>query len=249
MSFNQYAKYYDIINTEKNYHNEIEFIHKLIQLKVPGAKKILEIGCGTGIHAGLLSNYGYEIVCTDISLEMILIAKEKNINNSLLKFFHSDILDFKCDEEFDVIISLFHVVSYFTENIYITNVFKNVNSLLRIDGYFIFDCWDGNGVLRDLPQHRLKSFKNEQIKIHRFSTPSIDLSRNLIDVKFKFIAIENHVDILEFEENHRLRYFFPVEINLLCSLTNFTETNIKDNLFSSDWYSLYACKKLKTLHF
>ena len=87
MSFKEYAKYYDLINAGKNYEKEIDFIHELIQSEYPGAKRILEIGCGTGKHADGLSKYGYEIVGIDISPEMIKIAKESNKTNSLLNFF------------------------------------------------------------------------------------------------------------------------------------------------------------------
>jgi SAM-dependent methyltransferase len=247
MSFEKYAKYYDALNAGKNYQSEIDYIHNLIQIKVPGARKILEIGCGTGKHASLLSNFGYEITCIDISGYMISIAKEANKNNPLLNFYHSDILDFKTEIKFDVVISLFHVVSYFTENSYILNAFRKVNTLINIGGYFIFDCWDGNGVLKDLPEIRYREFATQEILIHRISTPYIDFNKNIVDVNFKLKAIEDNDTINEFEENHKMRYFFPVEINLFSYLSSFRESSIKDNLFSTGWYSFYICEKLNDI--
>jgi len=51
MVFNAYAAYYDLLYKEKNYAEEAEYIHGLIQKNTPGAKTILELGCGTGQHA------------------------------------------------------------------------------------------------------------------------------------------------------------------------------------------------------
>jgi len=243
MSFQKYAKYYDALNSGKDYESEIEFIHRLIQFKNPGAIRILDIGCGTGKHASLLSKFGYEITCIDLSGEMISIAKEMNFNNPQLTFYHTDIIDLVIDIKFDIIISLFHVVSYFVDNNYVVESFRKINDLLNKGGYFMFDCWDGNGVLGDLPKVRHREFNTSQMTVNRVAKPTIDLLKNTVNVNFEIKVIEKDGNIVEFDEQHNMRYFFPVEISLFCTLANFCESKVVDNPFNTDWYSFYICEK------
>ncbi|MFM6580781.1 MAG: class I SAM-dependent DNA methyltransferase, partial [Dolichospermum sp.] len=69
--FGNYSRYYDLLYQDKDYLAEAKFIHDLIQTHAPSAKTILELGCGTGRHAELLANYGYQIHGVDRSLEML----------------------------------------------------------------------------------------------------------------------------------------------------------------------------------
>lgn len=244
MEFNEYAPYYDLLNSGKDYLAEVKYINTLIQLKMPGAKRILELGCGTGIHAKLLSEFGYTIVGIDKSIDMVNLARQKNQNNSSLSFFCSDIEKFSTEEKFDIVISIFHVISYITENKSLKDVFKKINTLLNSGGYFIFDCWNGTGVLSDLPHVRYKNISDEQYNIHRISLPTIYFNKNLVNVNFKFIVLEKNVNYKEFEENHLMRYFFETEINLLCLSSGFDEDYLENNPLSTGWYALYACQKI-----
>lgn len=66
-----YSKYYDLLYRDKNYQEETEYIHRLIQKYQTYAKEILELGCGTGRHAELLSEKGYLLYGIDRSKEMV----------------------------------------------------------------------------------------------------------------------------------------------------------------------------------
>ncbi len=82
--FNDYDRYYDILYRDKDYQAEAEYASSLIRKFHPAAKNILELGSGTGIHAGLLSEKGYSIDGVERSPEMLarsLFLKEK-INQS-----------------------------------------------------------------------------------------------------------------------------------------------------------------------
>ena len=49
--FDGYSRYYDLLYKDKNYKSESEYISSLIKTHSPNAKKVLELGSGTGIHA------------------------------------------------------------------------------------------------------------------------------------------------------------------------------------------------------
>ena len=53
--FKDYSNYYDLLYSDKDYEAEADYIDHLIQKNNPGAKTILNLGCGTGKHDFLLA--------------------------------------------------------------------------------------------------------------------------------------------------------------------------------------------------
>ena len=212
MVFNAYAAYYDLLYKEKDYQAEAEYIHRLIQQNCPGAKTILELGCGTGQHAIEFSRLGYQVVGVDLSAEMVARANGKNISNA--HFECGDIRNVRLDAKYDVIVSLFHVMSYQTENKDLSDVFKTAQKHLNPNGVFIFDCWYGPGFLTDLPATRQKEIESANIHVHRTSTSQIDYHNNTVDVHFE-VSVKHkeskEEDIIR--ETHKMRYLFIPELH------------------------------------
>jgi len=83
------------------------FLNKHISLEK--RLTILELNCGTGEDVGYFSQLGHEVLATDISLEMINVAKEKN-KSSNVNFQQLDITKITSEtftEKFDLIFSNF----------------------------------------------------------------------------------------------------------------------------------------------
>ena len=59
MVFDAYAHYYDLLYCDKDYDGEVKFINGLIQEHAPKARCLLELGCGTGIHAEKFTRRNY----------------------------------------------------------------------------------------------------------------------------------------------------------------------------------------------
>jgi len=72
--FRKYASYYNLLYRDKDYDGEVEFLEKLLQKHRPGARSILDLGCGSGTHASLLARRGYEVHGVDISQDMLDLA-------------------------------------------------------------------------------------------------------------------------------------------------------------------------------
>ncbi|MFM6336068.1 MAG: class I SAM-dependent DNA methyltransferase [Dolichospermum sp.] len=238
--FGNYSRYYDLLYQDKNYLAEAKFIHDLIQTHAPSAKTILELGCGTGRHAELLANYGYQIHGVDRSLEMLNSAKDRltNIDHqvaSLLKFSQGDVRTVDINQQFDVIISLFHVVSYQTTNQDLQATFNTIKKHLKSGGVCIFDVWYGPAVLTQKPTVRVKRLEDEAIAVTRIAEPVIYPNENLVDVNYQVFIKDKKtesVDILQ--ETHTMRYLFKPELEILLANSEMAIIDCKEWLTNQD---------------
>jgi len=218
-----YSQYYDLIYTDKNYESEVEYIDKLIKENINSAFTILDLGSGTGKHAELLCDKGYQIHGVDLSFEMLKIAeKRRNGKEHKLTFSQSNIQDLELNKKFDIIVSLFHVMSYQNSNEELIKTFEVVKKHLKNGGIFIFDFWYGPAVLTDLPTNRVKRFDNENIKVTRIAEPFLNAQKNVVDVNYDvFIEDKKTNEIKEKKELHKMRYLFDTELEIILSKIDF----------------------------
>ena len=221
-NFNLYAQYYDLLYKDKDYKKEAEYIVKLIKQFAPNAKSILNLGCGTGKHDFELAKLGYSVHGVDMSAEMISIANNNNSFNNQLSFSVGDIRNFEIDRKFDVVISLFHVMSYQNTNEDLLKAYNTAKKHLSSDGYFIFDCWYGPGVLTDPPVTRIKRISNEKITVLRIAESNIYPQKNVVEVNYEVQVVDNTSGTKEIvKEIHNMRYIFDTDVEFLNSVTNF----------------------------
>ena len=239
MVFNEYGKLYDDIYKDKDYVKESEDIEKIIRMFLftnERQLKMLDLGCGTGTHAKLFTEQGFDVTGVDFSKEMIDIAKKKNPGG---KFLVDNIANFKSEEKFDVAVALFHVVSYLTDYTDISNFFQNVYNNTTDAMLLIFDVWCGNGVLTDPPSKRMKHLNENMV---RLADPTVDHTRQTVDVRY-IIKNEGKKDI---EETHTMRYFFATEIAAYLGLAGFEIMSLEPKKVKRDTWNLqFVCKKWK----
>ena len=183
-----FVEYYDQLYAQKDYQREIEFI----KAADCDAKSILDVGCGTGTHALLLSQEGADLVVgVDIAPEMIERAKRKSGTVSNVQFIHGDIfsndlLKVNSFKRYDMIISLFHVINHLTSAIDLMKFFKKAKELLRTNGTFVFDCWNGVGVFKELPRNETKVFNSNELGPYSVKYSSTaNLMNSQVDMKMQ----------------------------------------------------------------
>lgn len=225
INFDDYANYYELLYKDKNYQDESVFIRSLLfKNGVNTNSSILELGCGTGKHAGILVDYGYMVHGIDLSSNMIRIAKERSSKKlgKELKFEVGDVRNVRIDEKFDGVISLFHVASYQTETKSLLNMFETAAFHLKAEGIFVFDCWYGPAVLTNLPEVRIKKIEDHSYELMRVSEPVVDFNASTVDVNFTlYVTEKNKNSTKKILEKHRMRYLFPQEVIYLLEQSNF----------------------------
>lgn len=99
---------YDAIYASKDYAGEVLKIRQLIQRERPGAKTILDVACGTGEHARLLSG-NFEIDGIDLEPKFVEIARAKNPDGN---FSIADMRAFQLEKRYDIVQCLFSSIGY-----------------------------------------------------------------------------------------------------------------------------------------
>ncbi len=217
--FDTYATYYDLLYKDKDYVQEADYIQDLLSENGVTKGSILELGCGTGKHAELLAGMGFNVHGIDMSLAMVKEAnKRKSVELSeQLCFEVGDVRTYSGPEQFDAVVSLFHVASYQTSNEDLAAMFATASKQLKPGGVFIFDFWHGPGVISDKPSISIKRFENEDIHVTRIAEPEMVCSDNVVHVNYS-IDVENKEskEVEKISECHSMRYLFQPEIEALC---------------------------------
>jgi 2-polyprenyl-3-methyl-5-hydroxy-6-metoxy-1,4-benzoquinol methylase len=124
-----YSSYYNALYQDKDYLGEVEYVEPFLNSK----KNVLDIGCGTGKHLKIFQDKGYEIFGIDMSDSQI--EQAKNLLGANTNLQQAKASEFSFNQKFDNIISLFHIMSYQTQNDEIQKVFANVHKHLNIEGF------------------------------------------------------------------------------------------------------------------
>lgn len=250
MHFRDYANYYNLLYRDKNYTEEAAYVHALIQQFNPGARTLIDLGCGTGNHVFAFESLGYEVTGVDLSDTMIGIAsREKEERKAKALFYQGDIRQYRDTRPYDAVVSLFHVMSYQVSNDDLMQAFETARLLLKPGGVFIFDCWYGPGVLADLPASRVKHFENEEMSVDRTSAAAMDVNTNTVEVLFD-VVIQNKTrnEINRLKEVHPMRYLFRPEVEFLAKAHNlrveaqyhWMQTSAPDE---KSWYCVFVLKQ------
>lgn len=125
------ANFYDIFNRDRNYNIEMKFLLNILK----GRRKVLDVGCGTGVHLNILENLGYIVEGIDINSKMIDVAKTK-VKSNIHK---ANLLDFKLNDKYDVIISMNHVFNHLKSYNEFERGIKNLLNHVNNNGIIVLD--------------------------------------------------------------------------------------------------------------
>jgi predicted TPR repeat methyltransferase len=132
-SYGRFGEFYDAVMGDRR--AEAEQVTELIRVAKPGARNVLELGCGTGSILKYLQD-AYEVSGLDISAKMLSIARKKVPRS---KLFRQDMVDFRINARFEVIFCVFDSINHVRRFSDWKKVFAAVRRHLLPGGCFIFD--------------------------------------------------------------------------------------------------------------
>ena len=123
-------------------------IARLCQKKIatynPGAKRILDIACGTGNLTIELAQLGYEVSGLDASAEMLELADQKSQTAELdIPYVHQDMTEPYPFEPADAVTCFYTALNYLTSLEQLEKCFQAVYNSLKPGGVFMFDQFSG----------------------------------------------------------------------------------------------------------
>jgi ubiquinone/menaquinone biosynthesis C-methylase UbiE len=174
-------KYYDDIYSAmgKDYAAEAYKVHEFIQnYKHSAGNCLLDVACGTGEHAGFLSQY-YQVTGTDLNRSMLKIARKKHPE---IQFLEGDMRSLDFARQFDAVSCLFSAIGFMKTK---SDLRKAVSSMSRhlLPG----------GVLLVEPWFSLEQWNAGRVSINRVEKPDIKI------VRMALARRRGKVSLLEFQ--------------------------------------------------
>jgi ubiquinone/menaquinone biosynthesis C-methylase UbiE len=140
MMFTKSAKFYNALygSMGKNYVAEAQKVHRIIQLhKKSSGTSLLEVACGTGLHASVLKEH-YQVEGLDLDSEMLAVAKEKYPE---IVFHQADMADFDLGKGFDAVTCLFSSIGYVKTTARLDQAIQSMTRHLQPGGLLIVEPW------------------------------------------------------------------------------------------------------------
>jgi ubiquinone/menaquinone biosynthesis C-methylase UbiE len=204
--FSKSAQYYDQIyaSVDKNYSAETAKVRRLIkQYNRSGGRRLLDVGCGTGVHAGLLSRH-YQVEGLDLDRRMLAVARKKYPD---LRFHHGDMADFKLNRQYDILVCLFSSIGYVRTKARLQKAIRSMQrhllpgGVLLVEPWFTPRQWGNNRVF-------MTQINKPDLKIVRMSRSSRQGRVSVLEFQYLF-GTPN--DIEHQVEHHELGLFTSQE--------------------------------------
>jgi SAM-dependent methyltransferase len=210
-----YASAYDAMYRDKDYEGECDLVEEAFRRFADGdVRTVLDLGCGTGNHAVPLARRGYAVAGVDLSEPMLARARGKAAEAGVeVDLRQGDVRDADLGRRFDAALLMFAVIGYQRTNDDVRATLRTVRRHLRPGGVLVFDTWFGPGVLVSPPGSGERTIETEDGPIKREVTGSLDVRRHLSTVAYRLIGQGR-----DEREEHVMRFFFPLELELFCAL-------------------------------
>jgi SAM-dependent methyltransferase len=244
----EYADHYDLLYLEKDYEAECDLLEKMFNRHGDGkVRTVLDLGCGTGGHTLPLFERGYQVTGVDRSPEMLAMAKhklgrvEQDNEKCTPTFLQGDLRTLDLDQVFDAVLMMFAVLSYQQTNDDVLAALHTVRRHLRPGGLFLADVWYGPAVLQIKPSDRLKIVELVDGQLIRSVTADLDVQKHLCNVHYNIWRLRNGNLVTQSQEDHMMRFFFPMELMLYFKMTKlemigiYPFPNVKEEVDSSTW--------------
>jgi len=215
------ARCYDLTHQHRDYNKESRFVDQVVQKAWSGAKRILDVGCGTGEHAMRMAEAGYQVTAINASPDMLRIARKKAKSKGLsIGFKCQDFRDLDFDEEFEAAYCLGYTLLYMRTYPEAGAFLDKIHRALLTSGVFILDFLNGWRLIEEHPK-RKHIYRDGETTVTRFDESSLNKERRLRHLEFSY-TIQNHtgkVETASAEED--LRVFFEDEVRFLMTSHGF----------------------------
>ncbi|MDF2558540.1 MAG: class SAM-dependent methyltransferase [Bacillales bacterium] len=220
MSYTNFAKIYDELMKDVPYEKWVRFFEEKKDKYQFPVQNILDIGCGTGELAILLSKKGYLVTGVDLSEEMLSIAFEKVKNAGVsVQLFEQDMRELEGLGTFDCVQIVCDSLNYLQDLDEVKTTFERVSDHLTENGMFIFDVhsiWKMQNQFND----QTYAENGEDVSFIWHALEGEESNSVVHDLTF-FILNEKTEQYERFDEIHEQRTFSVEEYSMVLESSGF----------------------------
>lgn len=251
------VQYYDRFflkgrDSEKSVEKETNYILSLFEACNKKGKKLLDVGCGTGMHDEFfITNYD-ELFGIDISKDMIEFANKNHANKKCVY----KKMDITCESPnglFENVVSLSHVIGYQYKNKDVESMLSNINKVMPLEGVFCFNFYNLSAIYKNglNKQRKIVEDKESDILILRESDAKLNGMENTIYLKYNY-DIKDNGQSFNITINEKMRCFSLLEIEYYLEKSGFSLQHsynhmTRDILSENDWNACVVAIKVEEL--
>ncbi|PID05770.1 MULTISPECIES: class I SAM-dependent methyltransferase [unclassified Sporosarcina] len=137
-SYSAFASIYDELMNDIPYDAYVELLD-LASAGVSG-KKVLDIGCGTGLLSAMLAKKGAHVTGIDLSSDMLEVASHRAQSFSLdIQFIEQPMQQLDVEDTFDAAIISIDSLNYVIKQQDVIETFRRIYGALATGGVLLFD--------------------------------------------------------------------------------------------------------------
>lgn len=218
--FSKTPELYDqIYGSFKDYAEEASDIAETVRARAPGAKRLLDVACGTGEHGRHLeSAHGFTVDGLDIEPGFVTLARTKLPNSSV---WVGDMADFDVPVRYDAILCLFSSIGYVRTLDRVTMALRCFRrhlipgGLVLVEPWFPPEAWNPGRVY-------VHSGESNGLHVVRMSHSGVE--GRLSKLEFHYL-IGGPEGIRHEVEEHELGLFTPAEMAECFKAAGFPEVD------------------------
>jgi SAM-dependent methyltransferase len=193
------AKFYDAIYSFKNYEKEVDQLREVVDARIPQARTLLDVACGTGKHLDYFQSF-FECEGLEYESEFVDIARGRLPGVAIHQ---GDFRDFGLGKRFDVVTCLFSAIGYAHTPEGLHSAVDRMAQHLSPDGALIIEPWFFPGQF--LPGHVGMTISDSPVlKICRMNTGRIEGILTVMDMHH---LVGTPDEVVHFVETHTLALF------------------------------------------
>jgi len=178
--YNQLSKYIDAsYRRTKNYQQEVDFILRRVG-NIPGRKVLIDVACGSGGHAELLSMAGFDVYAVDQSPAMLQLLKR---NLPTAKVFNQNMQNLQVPVQADLLICMYNSINYNYSYTELSNTLKRFYDHLKPGGVVIFDTMFMTDTWKPGP-FNVKTITTPDFEVARVNKSQKKRSFGIVDIVF-----------------------------------------------------------------
>jgi SAM-dependent methyltransferase len=212
---------------DKDHAAEAAHAADLVRRHVSEPRRVLELGCGSGMHAAALAHLGLEVLGVDRNRAALDRAEERRRalppdETHRLLFLEGDVRELALGRRFDAVLA-FSFLSTQTTNDDVTGFFRAASRHLAPGGVLLFDFWYGPAVLVERPTARVRRSESDGVRVTRIAEPTIRHADNVVEVRHE-VLVECPADgtVARTDESHAARYFTLPELAMFLTVNGLT---------------------------